>query len=55
MARAVALGTPADWLLRARHDRALPDGEKLCGRSLRVSLSAKSTRRSVARRSSGAC
>lgn len=29
MARASALGNPADWLLRARHDRTLPDGEKL--------------------------
>lgn len=29
MARARDLGTPADWLLRAKHNRALPDGAKL--------------------------
>jgi hypothetical protein len=29
MARAGELDTPADWLLRAQHDRALPNGEKL--------------------------
>ena len=29
MARARDLGTPADWLLRAKHNRALPDGSKL--------------------------
>ena len=29
MARAGELDTPADWLLRAQHDRALPDGQKL--------------------------
>jgi hypothetical protein len=29
MARAEALGTPADWLIRASHNRCLPDGEKL--------------------------
>lgn len=29
MRRAVALDHPADWLVRARHDRALPDGKKL--------------------------
>jgi hypothetical protein len=29
MARADELDTPADWLLRAQHDRALPDGQKL--------------------------
>jgi hypothetical protein len=29
MARAQELGTPADWLIRAAHDRALPDGAKL--------------------------
>jgi hypothetical protein len=31
MARAQALGTPADWLVRAKHNRCLPkgDGEKL--------------------------
>ena len=27
--RAGELNTPADWLLRAQHDRALPDGQKL--------------------------
>lgn len=29
MRRAQALGEPADWLIRAQHDRALPDGRKL--------------------------
>lgn len=29
MARAQELGTPADWLIRAAHDRALPDAAKL--------------------------
>lgn len=29
MARARDLGTPADWLLRSQHNRALPDGTKL--------------------------
>lgn len=29
MQRAHALDTPADWLLRAQHDRALPDGSTL--------------------------
>lgn len=29
MQRAQALGTPADWLIRARHDRCLPEGGKL--------------------------
>lgn len=29
MRRAVELDHPADWLVRAKHDRALPDGEKL--------------------------
>jgi hypothetical protein len=29
MARAQELGTPADWLIRASHNRCLPDGEKL--------------------------
>lgn len=29
MACADARGNPADWLLRAQHDRALPDGQKL--------------------------
>lgn len=27
--RAHALGTPADWLIRAQHDRSLPEGGKL--------------------------
>jgi hypothetical protein len=32
MRRASELGTPADWLVRAKHNRCLPgeDGEKLC-------------------------
>jgi hypothetical protein len=29
MLRAQELGTPADWLVRAAHNRCLPDGEKL--------------------------
>ena len=29
MAKAHALGTPVDWLLRSRHNRALPEGAKL--------------------------
>jgi len=29
MERAQELGTPADWLIRATHDRALPEGAKL--------------------------
>ena len=29
MLRAQELGTPADWLVRASHNRCLPDGEKL--------------------------
>jgi hypothetical protein len=29
MARATELGNPADWLLRAQHNRHLPDGDKL--------------------------
>jgi len=29
MERAQALGTPADWLIRAQHNRCLPDGGKL--------------------------
>lgn len=29
MVRARDLGTPADWLVRARHNRCLPDGDKL--------------------------
>jgi hypothetical protein len=29
MLRAQTLGTPADWLVRAKHNRCLPEGEKL--------------------------
>ena len=29
MLRAQELGTPADWLVRAQHNRCLPEGEKL--------------------------
>ena len=29
MQRAHALGTPADWLIRAQHNRCLPEGGKL--------------------------
>ncbi|MDB0559499.1 IS4 family transposase, partial [Ralstonia solanacearum] len=29
MVRAQELGTPADWLIRSTHDRALPEGDKL--------------------------
>ncbi|PHV03800.1 IS4 family transposase [Janthinobacterium sp. BJB412] len=29
MARAQQLGTPADWLVRAKHNRCLPEGDKL--------------------------
>lgn len=29
MVRAHDLGTPADWLLRSKHNRALPDGKRL--------------------------
>jgi hypothetical protein len=29
MERAQELGTPADWLIRSTHDRALPEGAKL--------------------------
>jgi hypothetical protein len=29
MVRAQTLGTPADWLVRAKHNRCLPEGEKL--------------------------
>jgi hypothetical protein len=29
MRRAQELGTPADWLVRAKHNRCLPEGEKL--------------------------
>lgn len=32
MAKAQALGTPVDWLLRARHNRALPEGDTLWAR-----------------------
>lgn len=31
MERAEELGTPADWLIRARHNRNLPGGDKLWG------------------------
>lgn len=34
MARAQALGDPADWLVRATHNRCLPDGEKLWAHTL---------------------
>jgi hypothetical protein len=34
MQRAKALGTPADWLVRAKHNRCLPDGDKLWERTL---------------------
>lgn len=27
MARAQVLGTPSDWLVRAKHNRCLPDGD----------------------------
>ncbi|WP_176091439.1 hypothetical protein [Burkholderia ambifaria] len=30
-ARTQGLGTPADWLIRGSHDRALPDVVKLFG------------------------
>ena len=33
MQRAEELGTPADWLVRAQHNRNLPDGEKLWERT----------------------
>lgn len=50
MLRALDLGTPADWLVRAQHNRALPDGGKLWERlssgnalgEVRFSLSARS-------------
>lgn len=29
MQRALALGNPADWLIRSKHNRALPDSDKL--------------------------
>jgi hypothetical protein len=32
MAKARDLGTPADWLIRSRHNRALPEGGKLWNR-----------------------
>ena len=34
MRRAQRLGTPADWLVRAKTDRALPNGEKLWASTL---------------------
>jgi hypothetical protein len=34
MVRAHDLGTPADWLLRCKHNRALPDGKRLWGKVL---------------------
>lgn len=34
MRRAKQLGTPADWLVRAKTNRALPDGEKLWAHTL---------------------
>jgi hypothetical protein len=33
MERAQALGTPADWLVRAAHNRCLPEGDKLWERT----------------------
>lgn len=33
MQRAQALGTPADWLVRAAHNRCLPDGDRLWERA----------------------
>jgi hypothetical protein len=33
MARAQELGTPADWLVRAKHNRCLPEGDKLWARA----------------------
>jgi hypothetical protein len=33
MQRAKALDTPADWLVRAKHNRCLPDGDKLWART----------------------
>ncbi|MGT2433604.1 IS4 family transposase [Cupriavidus basilensis] len=33
MLRAQALGTPADWLVRAAHNRCLPEGDKLWERT----------------------
>jgi Transposase DNA-binding len=35
MERADALGNPADWLVRAAHNRSLPEGEKLWERATR--------------------
>jgi Transposase DNA-binding len=35
MERAQALGTPADWLVRAAHNRCLPEGDKLWERTTR--------------------
>jgi Transposase Tn5 dimerisation domain/Transposase DNA-binding len=34
MVRAHDLGTPADWLVRAKHNRALPDGQRLWAKVL---------------------
>ncbi|WP_425476451.1 IS4 family transposase [Cupriavidus sp. BIC8F] len=34
MLHAQELGTPADWLIRAAHNRCLPDGEKLWQRTI---------------------
>ena len=34
MVRARDLGNPADWLLRAKHNRALPEGDRLWARVL---------------------
>ncbi|MGN6084136.1 hypothetical protein [Trinickia sp.] len=33
MERADALGNPADWLVRASHNRSLPEGDKLWERA----------------------
>jgi hypothetical protein len=35
MERADALGNPADWLVRAAHNRSLPEGDKLWERATR--------------------
>lgn len=35
MLRAQELGTPADWLVRAAHNRCLPEGDKLRERTSR--------------------
>ncbi len=39
------LGNPADWLLRAKHNRALPEGDRLWARASRWARSASSCRR----------